>query len=850
MPSGVNPERWRVLSPYLDEALDLPASERPGWLASIRARDVALAADLRAMLDEHQLLDDSGFLARAVLDPQGLTSLAGQIVGPYRLVSPIGHGGSGSVWAAERADGRFQGRAAIKLLNIALVGREGEERFRREGTILARLRHPRIAHLVDAGVSAAGQPYLVLEYVEGQSIDSYCDDRALGVEARLRLFLEVLEAVAHAHANLIVHRDLKPANVLVGSDGHVKLLDFGVAKLLERDAWKRSTGAETSALSREIGASMTPEYAAPEQLSGGELTTATDIYALGVLLYVLLTGQHPAGSHVQSSATLVRSIVITDPARASEVVTSSTLRRTLRGDLDAIIGKALEKNPAERYPSATALADDLQRVLRHEPVSARRATLRYRTAKFLRRHGAGVVVGAAAVFVAAGLVAVHVTRLAAERDRAQREAVKARKVSDLLMGVLTSADPYAPRPGSAEPTARTLLDLGAEQVQKDLAGEPALQAEMLTAMGRTYRRLGAYDKAQQLLQIALTDAETTFGPGDIHVAQSLDSLGVVLADKGDDTAASRLLERALRIRRQLVGNEDADVAVTMVELGRVYQDQGWNDRAEALQSEALEVRRRVLGEDHRETAVSRNDLASVLRLNGHLSAAETLLRQALETNRRTRGDDHPNTATTLHDLAVVEATRGDFHSAESMLLQALPRQRKALGDRHPVVAASLNTLAHVLMSQRRYDEAASAQQEALQIARGAFGADHQLVGIYTINLGALRLAQHDPAAAEPALREGLRIRSLAPGIVPSRRRTFADDDWSLAATKGLLAAALTAVGRDAESQALLFEARRDLDALPIDRNVDVKAAIARLLQTYLPWSTRERGAVSRALLGY
>ena len=267
--AALSPDRWRAVSPYLDEALEIATAERAAWLASIRARDAALAADLRLLLEEHETLHESRFLERVVPLPShaGLTlSLAGQTLGAYRLTSRIGQGGMGSVWLAERCDGRFEGRAAVKLLNIALMGRAGEERFRREGNILARLTHPHIAHFVDAGVSRTGQPYLVLEHVDGQSIDRYCHERALGIEARLRLFLDVLEAVAHAHANLIVHRDLKPANVLVSVDGQVKLLDFGIAKLLEGDAdWGQARTVDMSPLTREGGGALTPEYAAPSR---------------------------------------------------------------------------------------------------------------------------------------------------------------------------------------------------------------------------------------------------------------------------------------------------------------------------------------------------------------------------------------------------------------------------------------------------------------------------------------------------------------------------------------------------------------------------------------------------------
>jgi eukaryotic-like serine/threonine-protein kinase len=805
-------DRWRTLSPYLDEALEIADRDRAAWLASICSRDAALGADLRILLAEHVAVHECGFLESAVLPGRAAPapSLAGQILGAYRLLSVIGQGGAGTVWLAERCDGRFEGHAAVKLLNIAWLGRAGEERFRREGHILARVTHPHIAHLVDAGVSPLGQPYLVIERVNGQGIDRYCDERTLGVEDRIRLFLDVLEAVAHAHANLIVHRDLKPANVLVSVEGDVKLLDFGIAKLLEDDAgWSHASGAESSALTRDGGAALTPEYAAPEQLTGGPITTATDVYALGVLLYVLLTGRHPAGAGVQSPATLVRAVVDTQPMRASDAVvsaaeppdaladhaaqratTSSRLRRTLRGDLDTIVAKALKKDPSERYASVTALADDLRRWLRHEPIRARPDTVSYRTARFVRRHARGLATSAAVVLLLGVSTAYYTVRLAAERDRARREAAKAAKVSELMTGLLTSADPYAIRATPGESTGRSVLDAGAAQVQKELIGEPELQAQILTVMGRTYRRLGAYDKAQSLLEQALASGRSVYGAEHVRVAQTLHDLGVVLADIGDYDGAGRMLGQALPRRRKLLGTAHADVAVTLVELGRVFQDQGFNQRAEPLQREALAIRRTLFGDGDKETAVSLSDLASVLRLNGDLAGAETLLRQCLATNRKTRGDDHPNTSTTLHDLALIAGARGDYRSAESAFRQVLGTERRTLGDRHPVVAMTLNNLSRALSRQGRYDEAASALEEALDIARPALGGDHQLVAIYSINLASARLALKDPAAAEVLLRDALRIRARAPGVVPTRRRTFVEDDWSLDAAKALLDTAL------------------------------------------------------------
>jgi len=863
----LSPERWRELGPYLDDALEITTENRAAWLASIRVRDAALAADLRALLAEHDKLDTSGFLENTVpLPPHaGLAALTGQTLGAYRLVSRIGQGGMGSVWLGERCDGRFEGRVAIKLLNLALMGRAGAERFRREGDILARLTHPHIAHLVDAGVSPGGHPYLVLEHVEGERIDRYCDEHALDVDARLHLFLDVLEAVAHAHANLIVHRDLKPANVLVRVDGQVKLLDFGIAKLIEGDPQTGTTRvAEMSSLTREGGSALTPEYAAPEQVTGAPVTTATDVYSLGVLLYFLLSGQHPAGAGIRSTAGLVRAIVDAEPRKMSDVVVSKTepadvlerhadrcgttparLRRRLQGDLDTIVAKALKKKASERYASVTALADDLRRSLHDEPISARPDSLGYRAAKFIRRHSRGVAASGATVVLVAGLTAFYTSRLATERDRARLEADKAAKVSELLTRLLTGADPYATPDPRGEPTVRSVLDAGAERVKTELAGQPELQAEMLTVIGRTYRKLGVYDKAQPILEQAIAIGRPVFGPEDVRLATSLHDLGVVFQEKGDYVAATRNLEQALAMRRKLLGPEHADVAVTLVELARAYQDEGQNTRAEPLQREALAIRRKALGEDHRETAVSVSDLASVLRLKGDLAGAESYLRQCLAMNRKALGPSHPNVFTPQHDLALIAASRGDYAAAESQLREALVMGRRTLGDRHPNLALALNNLGRMLREQGKYDEAASVIQEALRIGLPALGPRHPMIAIYKSNLALVQLARKQAGEAEPLLRDALEIRLRTPGIVPMRRRIFPDDDWSAGATKSLLGATLAALGRYDEAEATLLEARRDLDATAGPQSRDLAATDIRLVALYDAWGRPDKAAAYR-----
>lgn len=462
-------EVWRHLSPHLDRTLALDERGQAQYLAELRLGDENLAARLASLLEEYRELAREGFLERPpeLPPPQ---ACAGEVVGAYRLLEPIGFGGMGTVWLAERSDGRFAREVAVKFPNFAISG-HGEERFRREGSIVGRLAHPRIAQLLDAGVTSAGQPFLVLEHVAGKAIDRYCDERKLDITVRLQLILEVLDAVAHAHANLVVHRDLKPSNVLVTAGGAVKLLDFGIAKLLENDA----SNGPPSVLTREAGVGMTPEFAAPEQLTGGIVTTATDVYALGVLLYLLLTGRHPAGSSRTIPAELIRAVVEREPARPSEAVvrspqgdelpaaiaassrntTPDRLRRMLRGDLDTIILKTLKKDPAERYVSVNQLAEDLQRWLDGLPIRARPDSRWYRAGRFVRRHRAGVALATASTLALLAFTWYSVNQadsLAQERDRARR-------VVAFLADLVDADDPQKNDP-APEPLRRLLeLDL-------------------------------------------------------------------------------------------------------------------------------------------------------------------------------------------------------------------------------------------------------------------------------------------------------------------------------------------------------------------------------------------------------
>lgn len=475
------PSGWRELSGYLDELLELEPAAREPWLEALEARAPQTAADLRNALAELARLEEQNFLSGACA-PLLPGTLAGTALGAYTLRKPIGYGGAGTVWLADRSDGRFVGQAAVKLLNAAWIGHPAAQRFVREGSVLARLEHPNVARLLDAGIAPSGQPYLILEYVDGERIDQHCDRRGLSIAQRITLFLDVLAAVAHAHQHLIVHRDLKPSNILVTSEGVVKLLDFGVAALISPEA-EQGAGE----LTRVVPPGLTLEYAAPEQLLGDPITTATDVYALGLVLFVLLAGRHPVPPEGKTAAELVRARLEMEPALPSQIAMDIGQRRLLRGDLDSIIEKALRKNPADRYPTVDLLAADLRRYLAHEPVSARRGSLPYRARKFVRRHR-GTVASSLAIALALILAIIVTTSQMIEAKRQRETAVlqarRAEATKDFLQRLLSELHTRG------EPlTTSSILERSSELLKAQYEDRPAFVAEMLIELAREYHDL-------------------------------------------------------------------------------------------------------------------------------------------------------------------------------------------------------------------------------------------------------------------------------------------------------------------------------------------------------------------------
>ena len=803
----MTPERWQRVQDLFHQALDQGPETRGAFLREA-CDDADLRAQVEALLgadaDRTSVLDvpvgQAHFVPPHARPAAAVDSADGRAIGPYRLVREIGRGGMGTVYLARRTD--LDNDVAIKLVRGGVAAPETVERFLQERRLLARLEHPDIGRLLDAGMADDDTPYFVMEYVEGVPITDHCARKRLGVDARLALFQRVCRAVHFAHQNLVVHRDLKPANILVTDDGQVKLLDFGIAKLVDDDG--------EDGLTRTGLRLMTPEYAAPEQVRAEPATTATDVYALGVLLYELLTGVRPYALEGRTLGEIERIVCEEEPTKPSTVVRRRTASRAsedgdgavppsdappsrqVGGDLDVICLKALAKEPENRYASAEALAEDVGRHRAGQPVLARPSTVGYRARKFVRRNRLAVALTAAFVAAAAALAGGFTWRLAEERDRAQTEAEKATQVSDFLLGLFEASDPNEARGDTL--TADELLERGVEQADA-LAGEPAVQAEMLDVIGRTYGNLGRYEQAGALLKRALALRREHLGPAHPDVAASLHHLGV-LRYLDSDVVAEPLLRDALAIRRRALGDEDPLVAETLNLLARVLNFDGRSDEAEAACREGLAIRRRLYGRGHPSVAESLHDLSAILQRQGDLAAAERPLREALAIRREALGGDHPLVATTLNLLAGLAYGMEDYDESIEMMREVLAIRRTVYGDRHPVVAASLQNLGLLMMETGDVVAADSLFREAIEVQRDVLGDQNPEVAISLGNLGLLLVDRGDYAAAEPLHREALSIR----------RRAFGDRHPDVAISLDELASVEEGQGDLAAAESLLRQA--------------------------------------------
>ena len=758
------PEEGERIDRIFAQVLEMPPGERDAHLEELRTRDPDTATVVERLLEAAEnpdpRLDPTRWGPRGIwgrlTDLPAPEARHGERVGPWRILEEVGRGGMSVVYLAERADGLFEQRVAFKFLRVA--HEVGLRRFEQERRILAGLEHPNIGRLLDGGTDDRGRPYIVMEHVQGQRIDAWCRTTGATLEERLDLVSAVAGAVEYAHRNLVVHRDLKPSNILVTRDGHVKLLDFGIARLLEAEGAEES-GAES--LTRTMVRLLTPEYASPEQVRGERITTASDVYQLGVILYELLAGRRPFTLDGAGAAEIERVICDEEPPPPSAVATlegkppgrvpdERALRRKLRGDLDTIVGKAMAREPERRYGTVGELRDDLARFRAGLPVRARRPTLRYRASRFLRRHRVGVVATLLVVLsLLGGLAAASWQAVVAsgERDRAELARAQAETVTDFLVEVFEVSDPERSR--GEEVTARELLDRGAQRAVAGL-DDPEITASLLGVIGRAYRSLGLYDAAEPLLE------------GVVELFRG------ELRDTGD--------ERGL--------------AAGLAQLGRLRMDQRRLDEADALYAEALEIRRRIHGGEHEEIAESLRDLSTLRHLQGDMGAAEELARETLEMRRRLFGNEHPAVAAARTDLGRVHLFQGNLAAADEEFSDAIALHRRLGSTPDRTLAASLNHLGQVRHNQGRYDEAEELYGEAHQILLTLLGPDHpQTADVYN-NLGTLLYARGQIEEAVGIFRE----------VLAARRATLAEDHPLLAHTLHNLASMYQVLDRFDEAE--------------------------------------------------
>ena len=768
----MTPERYQQVKQVYLEAIDSDPADRSAWLAQRCGADDALRLEVEALLSESA--ETAPFLATPPPLPdfpvlpkrKAADELIGQRIGTYKILREIGQGGMGAVYLAERADEQFRKRVALKLVKRGMDTEEILSRFRHERQILASLDHPNIARLIDGGTTEDGLPYFVMEYIEGQPIDLYYSTHKLGTDERLKLFRIVCSAVHYAHQNLVVHRDLKPSNILVTADGTVKLLDFGIAKILNPDLFPDSV-LPTKTWERP----MTPAYASPEQVRGHAITTASDVYALGVILYELLTGQRPYVFKGYAPHEIAKVVCETEPDKPSTAVVRVTsldattpnaeadrLSKQLKGDLDNIVLMALRKEPQRRYASVEQFSEDIRRHLDGLPVIAREDTFRYRTGKFIARNRLAVAAAAVFALLLAGFLVttlVQSARVARERDRAERERVKAEKVSSFLVDLFKVSDPDKAR--GAQITTREVLDKGADKIRAELKDQPETQATLLHAVGEVYYSMGLYERSAALLEEAVQLRRQTLGNDHPDLARSLTALAQSAFDLGQNDRTEALTREALAIRRKAFGNEHREVAESLNDLALLTKLKGDYATAEPLYRETIAVQRKLSGNDSLDVATPLHNLGVLLSDKKDFAGAEAAEREALEIRRKRLGPDAPDVAMTMHNLASMLRNKGDIAGAEQTLRDTLALRRKIYPEAHPQTALTLHNLGTLLRDRQRYAEAETCLREALAIRLKTLPAEHSTIGRTHLELGRVLAPQKAYAEATAQFNEGLRI---------------------------------------------------------------------------------------------
>ncbi|MFW6199121.1 MAG: tetratricopeptide repeat protein [Gemmatimonadota bacterium] len=810
MSEALSPERWERVEALFFDALEQPPEERQAFLADACGEEPSLRDEVLSLLqadseEVRRRVEAVDRVAEGLMASTGSTA-PGQRLGAYRLKEELGRGGMGVVYRGVREGDDFEQTVAVKVLPGALFSPETVDHFRNERRILAGLEHPNIARLLDGGTTPEGVPYVIMEYVDGIPLDRYADERGLSLEDRIWLFLAVCDAVQYAHRNLVVHRDLKPSNILVTPEGIPKLLDFGIAKLLNPG---EMTGASEERRPPPTATRiMTPRFASPEQLLGKRIGTTSDVYSLGLVLHILLAGveaRGPDDAWIDAMAT--DTLDGPDPllrALRDDPVAPSTASGDpgLRGDLDTIVLTALRRDVSERYESVRALADDLERYLTGKPITARPPTLGYRARKFIRRNRGPVLGAVVALVLLVAQTGIFLDRLAGERDVAQREAERATESLRFLTEVFRGVDPFV----AADPdlTALEVLSQGAARVEAELADQPAIQAEILDAVGSVYENLGALDSARSAFTRSLAVREATFGPRSQETAYGISQLGGLLIELDEVARADSLLVRSLALRRGLLPPDHPDIAADLGQRAYLAHRDGRLQESDSLFRAALAVIDSPSADAHPDL---RGDLLSnhgaLLVEMDRLTEAEGVLREALEIRRSLYGLRHPEVAPTLNHLANVRLQAGAHEEAEALYRELLSWSSDLLGRDHPMIVAWENNLSAALRGRSRYQEALEIQERVVERRRATYGEGHGEVALALNNLANLYTDLGRLDEANATLEEALAIN----------RAVYGDEHPAVATNLNNLA---TMAWRRGEFETAL---RMALEVLEMDRRL-------------------------------
>ncbi len=727
--------RWNKVKNIFNKACELPPDDRQSFIKNVCQGDAELESEVNELIkadSESSTLfdgipDGSTFFS---VDESPYLSISDHI-GPYKIISELGRGGMGVVYLAERADKQFKKRLAIKLVKRGMDTDEILTRFRHERQILASLEHPNIARLYDGGATDDGRPYLVMEFVEGESITTYCENRKLTIEQRLRLFATVCKGVQYAHQNLIVHRDLKPSNVMVTKDGDIRLLDFGIAKLLQ------DTDDDDRAYTKPWARRVTPQYASPEQLKGERITTASDVYSLGIILYELLTGTHPykndegentfglpdTSKWIESPASRILKFK-SDEAFKARQTTHKNLYRYIKNEIETIILTALHPDIQQRYQSAEQLLRDIERFFSGHPISARPATRVYRMKKFVSRNKAATV-SAITIFILTLLFAVFTwmqgEQIAQERDRAQIERDKAQEVAEFLENLLSTANPAFGTERADTMRMREFVTKSTETIRQELVNQPVRKAQMLNVLGKVHQSLGMLEQSHNLLEESLNLRIDLFGEQHHEVAESQNDLGVVLGKMGDFETAESMIRQALEKRTSIFGEIHDDVSSSITDLANIVHTRGDFNEAETLYRKALAVNTELYGHSHRKVAIATSNLATILHRKGNHREAEELHRQALAMYEELFGGEHPLIASSFNNLGLVLADLGSLDEAEALLHRALTLRQTIYGEAHPEALTSLNNLATIVADKGDYETAKEYYELSLTLRKKVYG---------------------------------------------------------------------------------------------------------------------------------